>query len=86
MPGEKVHEGNSVADPVAEAAAVLLEQGLQFGEPRGQLRALGLSDTQIDDVPDRTRAGCTRCDAQRFYSYRRDGEASGRLIAVIAAR
>ena len=53
---------------------------------RTQLRALGLSDTVIDDVPARGRAGCTRCDARRFYSHRRDGEASGRLLAVIVAR
>jgi YfiH family protein len=53
---------------------------------RAQLRELGLSDNAIDDVPDRTRAGCTRCDAARFYSYRRDRDASGRLLAVIAAR
>lgn len=53
---------------------------------RIQLRALGLSDNSIEDVPDRTRAGCTRCDVQRFYSYRRDGDASGRLVGVIVAR
>ena len=53
---------------------------------RAQLLGLGLSGGAIDDVPDATSAGCTRCDAQRFYSYRRDGDSSGRLIAVIAAR
>lgn len=53
---------------------------------RAQLRALGLSDNSIEDVPHRSRPGCTRCDAQRFYSYRRDGDASGRLIGVIVAR
>ena len=53
---------------------------------RAQLRALGLSDNSIEDVPHRSRPGCTRCDAQRFYSYRRDGDASGRLVGVIAAR
>jgi polyphenol oxidase len=53
---------------------------------RTQLRALGLSDTVIEDVPGRGREGCTRCDARRFYSHRRDGDASGRLIAVIVAR
>jgi YfiH family protein len=53
---------------------------------RTQLRQLGLSDAAIEDVPGRTRVGCTRCDDQRFYSYRRDGDASGRLLAVIAAR
>jgi copper oxidase (laccase) domain-containing protein len=53
---------------------------------RTRLRALGLSDNSIEDVPDRTRAGCTRCDAQRFHSHRRDGDASGRLVGVIVAR
>ena len=53
---------------------------------RTQLRALGLSDTVIDDVPGRGSAGCTRCDARSFFSYRRDGDASGRLLAVIASR
>ena len=48
---------------------------------RAQLRALGLADDAIEDVP-----GCTRCDAARFYSYRRDGDASGRLVGVIVAR
>jgi polyphenol oxidase len=53
---------------------------------RAQLVGLGLGDGLIEDVPDRTRAGCTRCDARRFYSYRRDGDASGRLVGVIVAR
>jgi YfiH family protein len=53
---------------------------------RAQLVQLGLDGAAIDDVPDRTSKGCTRCDTERFYSYRRDGDASGRLIAVIAAR
>ena len=29
---------------------------------------------------------CTRCDADRFHSYRRDGEAAGRMTHFIAAR
>lgn len=45
---------------------------------RVQLRSLGLADDDIDDV-----GGCTRCDAERFHSYRRDGEASGRMLGVI---
>jgi YfiH family protein len=28
--------------------------------------------------------GCTRCDADRFHSYRRDGEQAGRLLHFIA--
>lgn len=54
---------------------------------RGQLIDLGVSDDAIDDVPSaEKRVGCTRCDAARFYSYRRDGDASGRLMGVIVAR
>ncbi len=48
---------------------------------RAQLRDLGLADNRIDDIP-----GCTRCDPHRFFSYRRDGKASGRHLAVIAVR
>lgn len=47
---------------------------------RLQLRALGLDDAAIEDVP-----GCTRCDAERFFSHRRDGPRTGRLIAAIVA-
>jgi copper oxidase (laccase) domain-containing protein len=43
-----------------------------------QLRAAGLPAEQLDDV-----AGCTRCDAQQFFSFRRDGQASGRHLTVI---
>ncbi len=53
---------------------------------RVQLRALGLADTVVDDVPGTTRAGCTRCNPQTFYSYRRDGDASGRLVGVIVPK
>ena len=46
---------------------------------RLQLCALGVGDGNIEDVP-----GCTRCDGERFFSHRRDGARSGRLIAAIA--
>jgi YfiH family protein len=48
---------------------------------RAQLAAAGLADDAIDDV-----AGCTRCDAARFFSFRRDRENSGRLLSAIVAR
>jgi polyphenol oxidase len=48
---------------------------------RAQLRTLGIRDDAIDDV-----RGCTKCDASRFFSYRRDRENSGRLLAAITAR
>ncbi|MCA9616268.1 MAG: peptidoglycan editing factor PgeF [Sandaracinus sp.] len=44
-----------------------------------QLRALGVS--AIDDV-----GGCTYSDRTRFFSFRRDGAASGRQLGVIVAR
>lgn len=47
---------------------------------RAQLVAAGLSADRIDDV-----LGCTRCDDERFFSYRRDGQASGRHLGVIVA-
>ena len=48
---------------------------------RAQLRGLGLDDAKIEDVP-----GCTRCEPERFFSYRRDGARSGRHLAVIAPK
>ena len=46
---------------------------------RAQLVKRGVTD--VEDV-----AGCTRCDAVRFFSYRRDGEHSGRHLAAITLR
>jgi YfiH family protein len=46
---------------------------------RRQLARAGVED--VVDV-----GGCTRCDAERFFSYRRDGAESGRHLAVIALR
>lgn len=48
---------------------------------REQLVSAGLAKGSIEDVP-----GCTKCDADRFHSYRRDGDDSGRLVAVVVAR
>jgi YfiH family protein len=48
---------------------------------RAQLEACGVRPTSIEVV-----GGCTRCDATRYPSYRRDGDRCGRLLAVIAAR
>jgi len=53
---------------------------------RWQLRAAGMLDEAIDDVPGCSQSACTRCCAELFYSYRRDGDAAGRHLAVIAAR
>lgn len=45
-----------------------------------QLTAAGIPSEQIEQVP-----GCTRCDAAQFYSFRRDGQASGRHLTVIVS-
>jgi polyphenol oxidase len=47
---------------------------------RAQLAAAGLSAARIDVAP-----GCTRCEPERFFSYRRDGQASGRHLTAIIA-
>jgi YfiH family protein len=76
-----------VAASGAGESAPLVEQGPR-GKPhvnleavvRLQLMAAGLPTENIDVVP-----GCTRCDAARFFSFRRDGRASGRHLTAIIA-
>lgn len=48
---------------------------------RAQLREGGLRDSEIDDV-----AGCTVIQRERFFSYRRDGNPSGRMLTAIVGR
>jgi polyphenol oxidase len=47
-------------------------------ENRKQLVAEGVAGSCIDVLGD-----CTRCDATRFHSYRRDKDAAGRMISFI---
>lgn len=47
---------------------------------RHQLGALDLKADSIDDVP-----GCTCCQAERFFSHRRDGDGAGRQLAFMVA-
>lgn len=46
-----------------------------------QLLSLGLQPENVDHV-----SGCTFTDSARFFSFRRDGKASGRHLSVIVAR
>jgi YfiH family protein len=46
-----------------------------------KLHALGLERGHVEQVE-----GCTRCEPQRFFSYRRDGKRSGRHLAAIVSR
>lgn len=48
---------------------------------REQLRGAGLGDAQIDDV-----GGCTYDEPDRFFSYRREGPATGRHLHGIMPR
>jgi hypothetical protein len=75
--------GRDVADKIGFVAR---EQGDKAyvdlrAAVRAQLRALGLADASIDDVP-----GCTKHEPERFHSFRRDGANSGRMLAAIAPR
>jgi len=49
---------------------------------REALVGAGLAPDAIGVLPE----ACTRCDSERFHSYRRDGLAAGRLVPFIAAR
>jgi YfiH family protein len=81
--------GSDVAAQIAracDARVVVRDDGLRAyvdlrAAVRTQLMASGLAATDIDDVP-----GCTKHDAARFHSYRRDGDSSGRMLAAIATR
>ena len=46
------------------------------------LESSGVTRTRIGRLPD----CCTRCDTERFHSFRRDGAHAGRLIHHVAAR
>jgi len=79
----------SALEAVAHGAVVAARRDDASGKPhvalaaivRAQLAARGVGAAQCEEL-----GGCTRCDAERFYSYRRDGARSWRHLAVIAAR
>lgn len=48
---------------------------------RAQLLTSGLLDEEIDDVP-----GCTFLDEANYFSFRRDGNPSGRMLSAIVGR
>jgi copper oxidase (laccase) domain-containing protein len=48
---------------------------------RAELHAQGLAHAAIDDV-----WGCTVLEPERFFSFRRDGKASGRHLSAIVPR
>jgi polyphenol oxidase len=70
------HGANVVATERGDKAYVDLRAAV-----RAQLVAAGVRDERIEDVP-----GCTKHEAGRFHSFRRDGSNSGRMLAAIATR
>jgi polyphenol oxidase len=85
---DDVAEALAAAWPLAAAGRELLVRRRPGGKPHvelaalvhAQLTAAGLAGASIDLAP-----GCTRCSAERFFSYRRDGQASGRHLSAIVA-
>jgi len=68
--------GETVVDRTREKPHVDLRKILE-----AKLIRLKFRPEAIDHV-----RGCTVCDEERFFSYRRDGKASGRLLSAIVAR
>ncbi len=80
--------GEEVANALAAASGVE-----PTGGPEGRPRVdLGLAvRRQLEDrgVPSRvisTAPWCTRCRDDLFFSYRRDGERAGRMLALVGPR
>ena len=51
------------------------------GRPKQSGYEAGIEPGSIDDV-----RGCTVCDKERFHSFRRDRDRSGRLLSAVVAR
>jgi hypothetical protein len=91
--GEDVARELAGASSAGESAVLWGEhsssEGAQAAKPRVDLRRIvraqleeaGLDPASIDDV-----RGCTVCDRDRFHSFRRDRDRSGRLLSAIVAR
>jgi YfiH family protein len=79
--GADVAEALAAAAPSCEVVRAGARPRVALVElVRAQLTAAGLLAAQIEDV-----AGCTCCEPERFYSFRRDGQASGRHLAAIVS-
>jgi YfiH family protein len=78
--------GDEVAAEIAAASTEAAVRRADGVKPRVDLRAAvaaqlaGAGVGAIEQV-----GGCTRCEEARYHSYRRDGKASGRLLAAIVA-
>ena len=77
--------GRTLIEATGESVVWRREGGKTWVDLRMAVRFLlmreGLDAVSVEDV-----AGCTRCEKGLFFSYRREGMASGRHLAIIAAR
>ncbi|MFO0613593.1 MAG: polyphenol oxidase family protein [Polyangiaceae bacterium] len=75
----------SLCSPIGDSAITRAVGVKRFVDLRAiltaQLVAAGVPSDRIDHV-----RGCTKCDPDRFFSYRRDGKVSGRLLSAIVSR
>lgn len=79
--------GADVAESIAASAHGVCVVSSAGDKPRVDLRKavraqLGAAGIDRVDVLD----ACTMCDPARFFSFRRDGKRSGRMLSAIAAR
>jgi YfiH family protein len=80
--------GLDVAEKIGaiDCSAVARQEGDKaFVDLRRAVRMQLRGVAAIEDVPSSGRAGCTKCDAEQFFSHRRDGDHAGRHLAVIVA-
>lgn len=76
--------GDDVARFLSEES-VIRRDGTMFGDLRREL-VLRLRNAGLDDLHIESGAPCTICDPSRFFSHRRDGLDSGRMIGFIMIR
>lgn len=75
---ERLAQSTTGAEARIRQQESLLTADLQ-GINRLQLEQIGLKHSHMEQIH-----ACTACDRKRFFSYRRDGERSGRHLAVVA--
>jgi YfiH family protein len=80
--------GSDVADELVAVSPDREIVELRNARPYVDLAALVIAKLQAAGVPQariERVAGCTRCDPERFFSFRREGQRSGRHLAAIVA-
>jgi YfiH family protein len=81
---DSLEVGPEVAEQLDPAFLIRRDGKCYFDMPadnRAQALACGISSDRIRDM-----GGCTLTEPERYFSYRRDGQASGRMAAFISLR